>query len=170
MSKFVTKKWVEVNDLSSVQYSVNKNIRFKTSMLRSDLFDTYIIVKGKITVEGDDGDKNGNKELAFEKNAPFISCISKTNYKFISNSEILDIVMSMYNLLENSNNYSMTSESLRNYYRDEINDDENENVNNRIHNNKTITSTSFEFKTKLIGSTSDHDNILDTEVVVPLKF
>ena len=170
VSKFVTKKWIEVNDLSSGQYSVNKNIRFKTSMLRSDLFDTYIIVKGKITVEGDDGDKNGNKELAFEKNAPFISCISKTNNKFISNSETLDIVMSMYNLLENSNNYSMTSESLRNYYRDEINDDENENVNNRIHNNKTITSTSFEFKTKLIGSTSDHDNILDTEVVVPLKF
>ena len=28
---FVTKKWVEVNDLSSGQYSVKKNIRFKTS-------------------------------------------------------------------------------------------------------------------------------------------
>ena len=33
MSKFVTKKWIEVNDLSSGQYSVNKNITFKTSML-----------------------------------------------------------------------------------------------------------------------------------------
>ena len=33
MSKFVTKKWIEVNDLSSSQYSVNKNIVFKTSML-----------------------------------------------------------------------------------------------------------------------------------------
>ena len=39
VSKFVTKKWVKVNDLSSGQYSVNKNIRFKTSMLRSDLSD-----------------------------------------------------------------------------------------------------------------------------------
>ena len=38
VSKFVTKKWVEVNDLWSGQYSVNKNIRFKTSMLRSDLW------------------------------------------------------------------------------------------------------------------------------------
>ena len=30
VSKFVTKKWIEVDDLSSGQYSVNKNIRFKT--------------------------------------------------------------------------------------------------------------------------------------------
>ena len=27
VSKFVTKKWIEVNDLSSRQYSVNKNIK-----------------------------------------------------------------------------------------------------------------------------------------------
>ena len=33
-SKFVTKKWIEINDLLSGQYSVNKNIWFKTSMLR----------------------------------------------------------------------------------------------------------------------------------------
>ena len=37
VSKFVTKKWVEVNDLSCGQYSVNKNIRLKTAMLRSGL-------------------------------------------------------------------------------------------------------------------------------------
>ena len=29
-SKFATKKWIEVNDLSSGQYSVSKSIRFKT--------------------------------------------------------------------------------------------------------------------------------------------
>ena len=48
VSKFVTKKWVEINDLSSGQYSVNKNIRFKTSMSRSclcDYSDAYIVVK-----------------------------------------------------------------------------------------------------------------------------
>ena len=33
-SKLVIKKWIKVNDLSSGQYSVNKNIRFKTLMLR----------------------------------------------------------------------------------------------------------------------------------------
>ena len=35
--------------------------------------------------------------------------------------------MPIYNLLEYSDNYSMTSGSLRNYYRDEINDSANEN-------------------------------------------
>ena len=54
--------------------------------------------------------------------------------------------MAMCNLLEYSDNCSMTSGSLWNCYRDEINDDANENnaVNNRINNNKTITSKYFE--------------------------
>ena len=53
--KFVTMKWAEVNDLSSGQYSVNNNIRFKTWMLRSavcDYSDTYIGLKGRISVIG----------------------------------------------------------------------------------------------------------------------
>ena len=62
--------------------------------------------------------------------------------KFIENVEDLDIVMAMYNLLECSNNYSMTSGSMWNYYRDEINDYANENtaINNRINNSKTNVS------------------------------
>ena len=36
--------------------------------------------------------------------------------------------MPMYNLLEYSDNYSTTSGSLWNHYRDEVNDDANENV------------------------------------------
>ena len=70
-------------------------------------------------------------------------------------------------MLEYSDNYSMTSASLWNYYTDEINDDANESntANNRIKNNKTITSKSFEYKTKLIGSTLNGNNTLDAEVV-----
>ena len=45
--------------------------------------------------------------------------------KNIDNAEDLDIVMSTYNLLECSDNYSMKSTSLCNYYWDEVNDDEN---------------------------------------------
>ena len=50
--------------------------------------------------------------------------------------------------------------------------DVNENIvaNNRINNNKTITSKSFEYKKKVIGSKSNNNNILDIEVVVPLKY
>ena len=57
LSKFVTRKWIEISDLSSGQYSINKNIRFKNSMLRSDLCyysDAYIVVKGRISVTGTD--------------------------------------------------------------------------------------------------------------------
>ena len=45
VSKFVTKKWIEVNDISRGQYSVNQNIRFKTSMLRSGLSEMMMIKK-----------------------------------------------------------------------------------------------------------------------------
>ena len=52
--RFITKKWIEVHDQSGETYNTNKQIRFKTSMLRSDLrdySDAYIFAKGDITVE-----------------------------------------------------------------------------------------------------------------------
>ena len=124
VSKFVTKKWVKVN-LSSGQYSVNKNIRFKTSMFRPYLCDysnAYIVVKGTIDLlaaaanENDKAEKDG----AFKNNASFRSCISKFNSTMIGNAEDLDIVMPLYNLLEYSQSYFMTSGSLLNYNRDKI--------------------------------------------------
>ena len=57
VSKFLTRKWIDVNDLSGRQYSANKNVRFKTLMLRSDLraySDVYVVLKGTITVKGDE--------------------------------------------------------------------------------------------------------------------
>ena len=78
--------------------------------------------------------------------------------------------MSMHNLLEYSDNYSKMSRSLWNYYGDEINDSANENNdtdNYGINNNKTTTSKSFEYKTKIIGRTPNNNNILDAEVIVP---
>ena len=87
----------------------------------------------------------------------------------MQHTPIVEPCMPMYNLLEYSNNYSMTSESLWNYYRDEINDDENQNDNdngNKINNNKTKTSKSFKYKTKLIWSTPNNNSRLNAEVVV----
>ena len=167
VSKLVTKKWIKVNDLSSGQYSANKNIRFKTSKLRSDLCDysdAYTVVRGRITVEGDNDDKTRKKKLIFKNNAPFRSCMSKINNTFIGNAEDFDIVIQMYDLLEYSENYSVTSRSLWNFDRDEINDDgnENDNANNRINNSKTITSKSFEHKTKILGNTPNNINTTTT--------
>ena len=101
----------------------------------------------------------------------------KTCNTLIDNAEDLDFLMLMYNLLECSDNYSMTSGNFWNYYRDKINDDadendnnNNNNNNNRLNNNKIITSKSFDYKTKLVGSMPNNNNILDAEVVVPLKY
>ena len=99
----------------------------------------------RLPVERDNDDKARNKKLIFKNNAPFRSWISKINNTFIDNAEDSDIFMPMYNLLEYSDNYSMTSESLWNYYRDEVNDDENEidNANYMINDEKPIASNSF---------------------------
>ena len=79
--------------------------------------------------------------------------------------------MPMYNLLGYSDNYSMTLGSLWNYYRDKINDDENENDDNgnKISNNKTKTSKSFQYKTKIIVSILGTASRLNAEVVVSLN-
>ena len=81
LPRFVTKKWIKFYDQSGGNYNVNKEIRIKTSMLRSDLCDfsdAYIVVKGDITVTNPNNAKR-NKAVAFKNNAPFINCTSKIN-------------------------------------------------------------------------------------------
>ena len=112
MPRFVTKKWIEVQDQSGSaddRYKPGKQIRFKTSILRSDLCDfsdANTVVKGTITVRNPNNVYD--KKLAFKNNAPFVSCISKINNTLIDNAEDLDIVMPIYNLLEHGKNYSKT--------------------------------------------------------------
>ena len=138
LPRFVTKKWIEVYDQSGGNYNVNKEIRIKTSMLRSDLCDysdAYIVVKGTITVAkkiftADDFEAPNNtadnanasntandnafgeKKLVFKNNAPFINCNSKINGVQSDNAEDLDVVMPIYNLLEYSKHYRKTTGSL----------------------------------------------------------
>ena len=79
----------------------------------------------------------------------------------------------MHNLLEYSDNCYMTSESLWNHYRDEVNDsaDEKKDANNhRINNNKTTKKIFSVYKTKLIGNTPNNNSRLNKEVAVPLKY
>ena len=73
-SKFRTRNWVEINDEARGTYSPNKQIKFKTSMLRSSLCD-YGEVQGNITVNnttdtGAAGNKT-NKKVIFKNCAPF---------------------------------------------------------------------------------------------------
>ena len=76
-SKFKTRNWVEINDEARGTYSPNKQIKFKTSMLRSslcDYSDAYILVKGNITVNNTAAAANNdNKKVIFKNCAPFIN-------------------------------------------------------------------------------------------------
>ena len=74
--RFITKKCIEVSDQSGGAYSTNKQIRFKTSMLRSDLCDyseAYIVVKGIVTVSADERDREEtNRQIILKNNYYFL--------------------------------------------------------------------------------------------------
>ena len=143
LPKFVTKKWIEVYDQSQGNYDINKEIRIKTSMLRSDLCgfsDAYIVVKGNVTVTNPNNAKR-NKAVTFKNNASFINCIWKINGVKIDNAEDLDVVMPIYNWLEYSKNYKKTTGSLWNYYRDQPS------------NPLSCNSEYFKYKTSITGNT-----------------
>ena len=103
-SKFRIRNWVEIKDDIRGAYSPNKQIRFKTAMLRSslcDYSDAYILAKGNITVNNTAGAaaNNTNKKVIFKNCTPFTNCISKINNTEVDNAEYIDIVMPMHNLI-----------------------------------------------------------------------
>ena len=155
--------WLKINYDIRGAYSTNKQIRFKTAMLRSDLCDysdAYIPVKGNISVNdtaaaGADAN-NANKKVIFKNCASFTNCISKINNTQIDNAEYIDIVMPMYNLIEYSDNYSKTSGSLWQYCKEVPAVDNNGDI---VDFNDANEPDSFKFKTKI-------DNV---EIMVPSK-
>ena len=135
-------------------------------MLRSnpcDYADSYILVKGTIKIAGAGDDAAArqayerDKGVTFKNCAPFTKYISRINNTDIYNAHDIGIVMPMYNLIEYSDNYSTTSGSLWQYYKD----DPNDNLAN---------SESFKSKVKITGKTPDDGNTKDVEIIVPLKY
>ena len=135
-------------------------------MLRSNLCDyadLYIVVKGTITITGE-GDNAGERQaddrdkgVTFKNYAPFTKCISRIDNTCIDNAHDFDIVMPMYNLIEYSDNYSKTSASVWQYYKD-------------IPNDHLARSESFKYKVKITGKTPNNGNTKDVEIIVPLKY
>ena len=107
----INKNWIEVYDHSGsveVRYKPSKQVRFKISLLRSDLCDfsnACIVVQATIVIEEGNNIDLKNRSLTLKNNAPSISCISKINIVLIDNAEDLDVVMLIYNLIEYSKNY-----------------------------------------------------------------
>ena len=123
-------------------------------------------MKGEISVTGTVNANRRNKNLTLKNNS-FISWTSKINNTFSDNAEHrnINIAMVTYNLLGYSDNCSMSSGKLLNYYRDEVNDDANEIVaNHKINKTKTTTTLSFEYKENIIRTKPTDNDTLDTEV------
>ena len=160
-ARFRTKNWVEMNDDSCGTYNTNGQVKFKTSMLKSnfcDYSDAYILVKGTMSVAN-----TGGGEIIFKIRAAVTDCIRKINNTQIDNVKGIDAAMPMYNLIECSDNYSKTSESLWQYYRDEP------VLANAIDfPGTTNNSALFNFKQKITDKTVA-DNTKYIEIIVLLK-
>ena len=162
-----------INDENNTNYGVNKDtgannpdtIKYDTRVLKPNLCDyakAYILVDGNIRGTGGDN----NTRLVLKNCAPFTKCNLEINDEHIDTAENLDIVMSMYNLIEYSDNYQDSSATLYQYKRDEPPEA------NTIDDLTVDNSNSFKYKVSLLGNPVVADNIAkrSVKVVVPLKY
>ena len=142
--KFTTKRWYIINDQSYGKYinsggGDNPTIKFDTKVIKPNLCDysdAYILVIGDIE------NKAADAKLFFKNCAPFAKCIIDINDERVEEANNLDIIMPMYDLLEYSDNYELSSGSLYQFKRDKI-----------PSNNPYISednSTYFKYKSELL--------------------
>ena len=155
--KFRTKNLIEINN----------QIRFKTSMLKSSLYeynDVCILMSGNITVAELAASRGNNSMLAVFKNyAPFTDCISEINNIQINNARDTDVVMSMYNLIEYSDNYLKRSGCLWQCYKDQP-----ALTDAGAAGNFPCNSDLFKLKQKITG-TSGADSTRKIKIMMTLK-
>ena len=94
-------------------------------------------------------------------------CKTETDDVFVDEANHIYIAITMYDLIEYSDNYSDTSVSLWQFKRDEVHAN---NANLSIDNSK-----SFKYKAALAGKTADSFNSINiflksTKIDVPLKY
>ena len=154
-SKFATKKCYVINDESKGNHSQENVIKFLTESIESSLCDyshAYILVTGNIAVTGG----NANTKVAFKNCAPFKECSTEINGTRVDEPKFINTTMPMYNLTEYSDNYSDTSGSLFGFKRDA--------------NVCTANSSSFKYKSSIIGNTEAGRTKNGVKIAVPLKY
>ena len=144
-------------------------------MLKSslcDYSDAYVLVKGTITFNNTAAAaaaaaaNHTDKKVIFKDCVTFTICICEINNTQVDNAKDTDIVKSMYNLIEYSDNYSKTSGSLWQYCKDIPAVDNNNAIVNFTNNN---LSDSFNFKVKMTGRTGN-GGTKNVEIMVPIKY
>ena len=149
-----------IDSESKGNYSHENPIKFLTSSLESslcDYSDAYILVTGNITATPN----NAATQVVFKNCAPFKDCRTEINDTFVDYADFVNITIPMYNLIENSDNYSDTSGSFWGFKRDEIVD--NADVTND--NNAPL----FKYKASAIGNTENNRTKKEIQIAVPLK-
>ena len=114
----------------------------------------YIVVKGRISAIGKNVANRRNKMRTFKNNAPFRLSIIKINNTFIDNAEDLDIVMQMNNKLLRVR--WQLFYDIRSFV-------ELLEIWHKVNIGKTTRRKSFEYKTKIIGSTPENECRLKAE-------
>ena len=141
-------------------------------MLKSslcDLSDAYILFKGTIsganTGRAGAAGSNNNKKVIFKNCALFTDCINEINNTQVDNTKNIDFLISIYNLIEYSDNCSKIWWGLWKYLKDEpaLN---NNNITDFYGSNN---NDSFNFKVKITGRTGN-DGTKNVEIDVPLKY
>ena len=148
--------------LTCVTYNTDSESKFKTSIQKlslCDYSDGYMLIKETETIpippQAWDNANNNDQEVVFWNSAPFTNCLSEINNTQINNAKDIDIVMTMNNLIEYSDNYSKRSESLRQYYRDEPFLDANDAIADFP--DAIITVLHLNLNKKIAGKTANGD-------------
>ena len=111
--------------INNTNYGVNKDtgvgapdtIKYDTRVSKLNLCDyaeAYILVDGTIWLRLA-GNANNNTKLALKNCAPFTKCNLEINDEHVDTAENLDIVMTMHDLIEYSDNYQDSSATLYQY-------------------------------------------------------
>ena len=142
-AKFATRKWYIINDQNNGQYGRghenDSTIKFETKVIKPNPCNYSDVV--------------ANTNVAFKNCAVFTRSVTHKNDEHIETAENLDITMPTYNLIEHSDNYADSCESIYQFKRDEspVNDAEDP-LNVALDN-----STSFKYKASLLGKAADAD-------------
>ena len=132
-------------------YSPHNHIKFLTSSLESSFCDYF----------------DGYMKFTFKNCAPLRMCRTEINETFIDEAEHINIKLTMYNLIEYSDNYSYTSGSLWQFKRNEIEGDVGLTVNDyHIPNNSSL----FKCKSNIIVNRSVAGTKANIKIAVPLKY
>ena len=92
-SKFKTKNWVEINDESWGTYNEDDQIRFKISMIRSNLCDYSGTLTVRSTAAQDAANNATNKKVIFRNYVSFTNCISRTYNTQVDDAHDIDAEM-----------------------------------------------------------------------------